>query len=242
MLKARDINFSYGEDIVLKDISLEMAPGEITVVIGPSGAGKTTLLRALTCVDCPQSGSLEIDDQFSYSFPVASDALPPAPWPYITVSFQQQFLWPHMTLRQNILLPLAERNEEPHMGFDELVELFDMQHFIDRYPNEASLGQRQRAAMARAVILNPRYLFLDEITTFLDVVQIAKILECIKKLKERGISVFIITHLIEFAKEVADQVLFFDKGVILEKGDSKILDKPKTKELKSFLAAAMIAR
>lgn len=240
MIKAKNISFAYETRKILDDISLDIKEGEITTLIGPSGAGKTTLLKALTLLEKPVEGQISIDD-VEYKFPIEADEFEKLemPYPKMTVSFQQQFLWPHLTLEENIKLPY--QNIEKTLDgwtFEELVEFFDMSSFIERYPNEASLGQRQRVALARALICNPKYLFLDEITTFLDVKQIAKILESIKQLKNRGISVFIITHLIEFAKDAADQVLFFDKGKIIEKGGASILSKPKTKELKEFLSYA----
>ena len=240
MIEAKNISFSYDDRVILDDISMTIKEGEITTLIGPSGAGKTTLLKALTLLEKPSQGQISIDGD-DYKFPTTEEEFEKLemPYPKLTVSFQQQFLWPHLTLEENIKLPYQNVEKvKDGWTFEELVEFFNMESFIGRYPNEASLGQRQRVALARALICNPKYLFLDEITTFLDVKQIAKILESIKQLKNRGISVFIITHLIEFAKDAADQVLFFDKGKIIERGDASILTKPKTEDLKEFLSYA----
>ncbi len=240
MIEAKNISFSYDDRVILDDISLKIKEGEITTLIGPSGAGKTTLLKALTLLEKPSSGNIAIDGD-NYEFPIEAEEFEKLkmPYPKMTVSFQQQFLWPHLTLEENIKLPYQNiEKTKDGWSFEELVEFFNMESFINRYPNEASLGQRQRVALARALICNPKYLFLDEITTFLDVKQISKILDSVKQLKERGISIFIITHLIEFAKDTADQVLFFDKGKIIEKGSAKILTKPETEELETFLSFA----
>ncbi|MCP4356206.1 MAG: amino acid ABC transporter ATP-binding protein [Proteobacteria bacterium] len=111
-----------------------------------------------------------------------------------------------------------------------------MYDFIDLYPNEASGGEKQRIALARALILKPEFILLDEITSALDVEQSAKVLECLEILKERGIGIFLITHLINFARQSADQVLFMDKGQIKEKGDASILQAPKTDRMQEFLS------
>jgi ABC-type polar amino acid transport system ATPase subunit len=151
--------------------------------------------------------------------------------------FQQLFLWPHLTLRQNILLPM--RLQDPATvatALEELIEAFDMGNFIDRYPNQASLGQRQRAALARAIILNPRYLLLDEVTSALDVEQITRVLDYLAQLRQRGMGLFIITHLLGFARQTADQVVFMAKGSIVERGDVSILTNPQSQRLQQFLA------
>ena len=235
MISAKGISFYYGKEHILKDINVTLEEGQITAVIGPSGAGKSTLLKALTLLELPKSGKLSIDDE-TYNFPITDINSIKYPYPKVNITFQQQFLWPNMTLKENILLPAKNiKHEKGNFTYTELVELFGMRSFIDRYPNEASLGQRQRVALARALITNPKYLFLDEITTFLDVKQVAIILSLIGKLKERGISLFIVTHHLQFARELADQVLFVDNGRIIEQGSAEILNTPKTKELSEFL-------
>jgi ABC-type polar amino acid transport system ATPase subunit len=241
MLEARNLNFSYGDKQVLKNINLQVAAGGITVLIGPSGTGKTTLLRCLSFLEQPQSGQIDIDDRvFKYPW---QQGLPfDPPWPKLTTVFQQLFLWPHMTLRENILLPVRRRcTSDTNDELDALIESFDMKEFIDNYPNEASLGQRQRGALARALMLGPRYLLLDEITSALDVEQIAKILAYLKSLRGKNIAIFIITHLLGFARHAADQVVFMDNGEIVESGGSGILKAPQTERLFQFLSVIAAA-
>ena len=155
MLEARNLNFSYGDNPVLKNITVQVPIGGITVLIGPSGSGKTTLLRCLSLLEPPQRGQILVDDQtFNYPLPKGVPFNPP--WPKLTTVFQQLFLWPHMTLRENILLPVRRRNKlDMNAALDALMEAFDMKEFINHYPNEASIGQRQRVALARALMLEP---------------------------------------------------------------------------------------
>jgi ABC-type polar amino acid transport system ATPase subunit len=241
MLEARNLTFSYGDKPVFKNVDLAINPGGITVLIGPSGTGKTTLLRCLALLEPPRHGTIHVDDEvFSYPMPEGKEFVPP--WPKLTTVFQQLFLWPHLTLKENILLPVRRRNL-PTMKDDleSLIEAFDMREFINNYPNEASLGQRQRVALARALMLHPRYLLLDEITSALDVEQIAKILSYLKNLRGKDIGIFIITHLLGFARHAADRVFFMADGVIAESGSPDILRNPQTERLGQFLSVIAAA-
>jgi ABC-type polar amino acid transport system ATPase subunit len=193
-------------------------------------------------LDAPDSGSVEVDG-VEYFFPNNRKNGIQPPWPALTVVFQQLFLWPHLTLRRNITLPLEKLSarssgaaEEADQEVDELLELFEMSEHADRYPNEVSLGQRQRAAFIRAVVLHPKYLLLDEITSALDVEHVSKILEHLKVLRERGTGILLVTHLIGFAKSAADQIIFMENGRIVESGDKSLLTTPKNERLMKFLS------
>lgn len=237
MLTATGISKSFAGRQVLHDINVSVAPGQITCVIGPSGTGKTTLLRALAMLDVPDTGEISIDGKVTH-FPLPQGAAVVPPWPQVTVVFQSLFLWPHLTLRENIMLPARNRNSFAEEEIDGLIRLFDMRGFIDRYPNEASIGQRQRVALARALILRPRYILLDEITSALDVEQTAHILGELARLKERGIGIFLITHHLAFARKAADQIIFMAGGRIDEQGSVACLSQPKSERFKKFLDLA----
>lgn len=246
MLKAENISFHYPKTrhYIFKDVSLEIKRGTITALLGPSGVGKTTLLKCLALLENPTSGQLTID-KTAYSFPQPKNAPPlTPPWPRLTVVFQQLFLWPHLTLRQNILLPMSKNKdkEEVEKRLQELVELFDMQGFLDRYPNETSRGQQQRAALARALILQPHFILCDEITSALDIEQIGKVLECLNQAKGRNVGILLITHQLAFAQHSADQVLFMDGGHIVEHGDKTCLSHPQTERFAQFLKIVKAAR
>ncbi len=241
MLIGKDIHKAYDDDTVLSGVSATIAPGQITVLIGPSGSGKSTFLRALSLLDPPDSGSVMVDEK-TYVFPKENGNGPAPPWPKLTVVFQQLFLWPHLTIRKNMTLPLQEGNKVMQNGsLEELISLFEMEEYVDRYPNQASIGQCQRAAIVRALVLEPKYLLLDEITSALDVEHVTILLNHLKTLRERQTGILLITHLIGFAKRAADQILFMDNGRIVEAGGPEMLSLPKTERLAEFLSLIHIA-
>lgn len=236
MLIGKALSKSFGENRVLDGVGVSVQPGRITALIGPSGGGKSTLLKVLAFLVPPDKGVVSIDDR-EYSFPMAVDTEPAPPWPKLTIVFQELYLWPHLTIRQNINLPLKDsRPPEVDRRVAELVGLFGIGEYIDRYPNQVSLGQRQRAAIVRAQALDPDYLLLDEITSALDVEHVAVLLELLKTLRDQGTGILLATHLIGFAKRAADRVVFLEHGKIVEEGGPDMLHSPKTERLEKFLS------
>ena len=232
MLLAKNISKKIDGREILKDISFSLESGEIISIIGPSGSGKTTFLRAISLIDFPDSGSLEIGEN-KYQFPIKQVENIKYPYPNLTVVFQQFFIWPHLTIRENITLGLRGNVDKKH--FDEVVGLFQMNEFLDRYPNEVSLGQRQRAALARALVLKPKYLLLDEVTSALDIEQSHFILGHLKQIAEQGVGIIFVSHAIHLASKISNKVIFLDDGKIIEEGTSDILTNPKTERLKKFI-------
>ncbi|MDP9191218.1 MAG: ATP-binding cassette domain-containing protein [Acidobacteriota bacterium] len=234
MLIGENLTKRFGLTVALEDANCIVEPGKITAIIGPSGSGKSTLLRILALIDPADSGSVTVDSHV-YRHPSIDDEMPP-PWPRVTVVFQQLFLWPHLSLRENIMLPARHRAVvDAETKFENLVKAFDMRGFVDRYPNQTSLGQRQRAAIARALILEPSYILLDEVTSSLDVESIAAIVNHLRTMRTSGMGVFLITHSLSFARSSADHVLFLDQGRVLEAGGARILDAPEHPRLKQFV-------
>lgn len=203
MLKGIGISKSFGSKKILDGVNIEITPGEVTVVAGPSGCGKTTLLRCLSLLDNPDKGEIVVDD-LTYSFPDGKNKNP-FPYPKITVVYQQLFLWPHLTNKQNITLAVENSDYKGSLAY--LTDYFDMKGFIDNYPNQSSLGQKQRIAIARALILEPDYILFDEITSSLDTEQIDNIIEIIRDLKKKEIGIFFITHNLNVAENIGDQTI-----------------------------------
>lgn len=240
-LEARGITVKHANQTILSNVSLAVRPGQLTALVGPSGAGKTTLLKALALIERPQSGALTINDR-QYTFPMPASQKFVEPWPQVTAVFQQLFLWPHLTLRKNITLALGKAPSDSQLEYlEHLIARFQMASFIDRFPNQASVGQRQRAALVRALVLKPQYLLLDEITSSLDVEQIALILSEIKSLKENGIGILLITHLLQFARHAADSIIFLEQGKVIESGGTEVLIRPMNRRVQEFLELAEFA-
>jgi len=233
MITANKIIKSYNGKRILDEISIELNRGEITVLFGPSGCGKTTLCRNLTLLEYPNSGTINIGN-ISYTFP-SNNKHKIKPYPKVNMVFQQLFLWPHLTNEQNIKLAIDDFTKEKEDKFIYLTELLKIDDILKQFPNESSLGEKQRVAIARVLILNPEFIFFDEITSALDIVQTNNISDLLLKLKSEGIGILIVTHNIYFMEKIADNLLFMYDGKIIETGNKSIIKQPKTEILKQFL-------
>lgn len=234
MLKGLGISRMYSaRQRVLSGVDVEVSQGSITALLGANGCGKSTLLRALALIEPIDAGVVEVD---GHRYRYAKRVTGPPPWPAVTMVFQQLFLWPHLTVRRNITLPQEQLGGAGAAEtFNDVVRMFDLTKLLDRYPNEISLGQRQRVALARALAVRPRYLLLDEVTSALDIEHVTTLLGYLRTLREAGIGILLVTHLIGFARHTSDRILFMSGGRITEEGGPEILSAPATPELSRFL-------
>ena len=239
MIKCENISKNYNGKVILKNINVEFEVGKITVLIGPSGSGKTSLLNTLSLLESPDSGRVILDNA-AYDFPSNKNKIRNQfkfnDGQLVGVVFQNLDLQRHWTNRQNILKPLGSEIGEKYLSqLDLLIEKFKMHAFIDIYPSQCSKGEQQRIAFVRAVMLKPKYLFLDEITSALDIELIAILFRFLLELKADGVGVFLITHFLSSVQNIADEVIFIDNGIIVERGTSEIMKLPQSKELSEFL-------
>lgn len=220
LLKINHLEKSFGDLEVLKDISLEVNEGEVLAIIGPSGSGKSTLLRCATMLEQPDGGEILYDGLPNTR--TAGKHERQEIRKYFGLVFQNFNLFPHRSVLQNIMdapvriqkLPKEQAKKEAM----ELLKKMGLEEKADFYPQQLSGGQCQRVSIARALALKPRILFFDEPTSALDPELIGEILKVIKDLAAEHMTMVIVTHEMNFAKNVADYIIFMDKGVIAEEG------------------------
>jgi polar amino acid transport system ATP-binding protein len=209
------------------NISISINSGEIVVLIGANGSGKTSIFRHLAILDRANSGLIKMDNS-EFSFPNNSKL---NIYPKITMVSQNELLYPHLNVRGNILLAANQSQNK----FNELTDYFGVKPLLNKFPHELSGGQKQIVTLIRALILEPKYLLLDEITSALDSHHTNLVTEYLLNLKSRGVGIMIITHSMSLAKRLANKVYFLDSGKITEFGDISILDNPTTQELRNYL-------
>ena len=240
MLIASNIVKRFGAVLALGGVSVSVEPGDVTVVMGSSGSGKSTLVRAISLIDPPTDGEICLGRRVLYPSRPEPQWEPVSPWPEMTVVFQQFFLWPHLTILDNITLPARLRGKPLDM-LDGLLAELSIANVASRYPNEVSVGQRQRAALARCVLLQPKYLLLDEVTSALDVEQIRKLTPVLLRMMSQGTGLLVVTHHHGFARTLLSSgarggFVFLENGTVVENGDRSHLDSPSTARLKEFLS------
>jgi polar amino acid transport system ATP-binding protein len=230
------IRKSYGDHLVLDDVSLSIPEMKTVAMMGPSGGGKSTLLRIIAGLEIPDSGSFSLDGETvitneRYLLPYRRR---------IGVVFQSFNLFPHLTALENISLPLEKvHGYSPEEARDyalQLLSRFQLENHIRKTPAQLSGGQKQRVAIARAIAIRPRLLLFDEPTSALDPEMTVEVLDLISELRSEGRPLLIVTHEIGFARKVADQVIFIHAGCVLEHGEAEeLFERPTTAELKGFL-------
>lgn len=239
MLKISGLNKSFGKIEVLKDISFEVSKGEVVVIIGPSGTGKSTLLRCINYLEKPDSGIVEIEGT-KYDFLNMDKKDIYDLRKHSCMVFQQYNLFKNKTVLENLteVLGFVQKKEkkEAEENADMLLKKVGMFEKRDEYPSRLSGGQQQRVGIARALAVNPDLILFDEPTSALDPELVEEVLNTIKTLAETNITMIIVTHEIEFAKNVADRIVFMDDGNIVEEGKpSDIFTNPKNDRTKQFL-------
>ncbi|WP_427846372.1 ectoine/hydroxyectoine ABC transporter ATP-binding protein EhuA [Desulfosporosinus hippei] len=243
-----NISKSYGDLQVLRNIDLDIAPGEKVALIGPSGSGKTTLARLLMTLEEPTSGTIEVDGEMLWhqktngKLVKANEKHLHKVRGNIGMVFQHFNLFPHMTILRNVME--APRNvlglskEEAMERAVTMLKQVGLANKIDAYPAQLSGGQKQRVAIARALVMRPKVMIFDEPTSALDPELVGEVLEVIKAIAAEGeMAMLLITHEMDFARDVADRILFFDQGRIIEQGSPKrIFNNPESERLQTFLS------
>ncbi|WP_164817329.1 amino acid ABC transporter ATP-binding protein [Paenibacillus lautus] len=218
MITIKDLHKSFGKLDILKGINIEIAKGEVVVVIGPSGSGKSTFLRCLNLLEVPTSGEISFEGELI----TAKNHNINATREKMGMVFQQFNLFPHKKVIDNITLaPIQVKGvsaKEAEATADELLKSVGLQDKKEAYPSQLSGGQKQRIAIARALAMQPHVMLFDEPTSALDPEMVGEVLEVMKKLAEGGMTMVIVTHEMGFAREVGDRILFMDGGKIVEEG------------------------
>ena len=250
MVRAESVSKSYGSNLVLKSISLEVQRGEVLCLVGPSGSGKSTFLRCINHLETVNAGRLFVDGDI-VGYRQQGDKL------YemhpreaakqrrdIGMVFQRFNLFPHMTALENVMLApdLLKKGGKAQLKARamELLARVGLADRHDYYPAHLSGGQQQRVAIARALAMEPKLMLFDEPTSALDPELVGEVLDVMKGLAESGMTMIVVTHEMGFAREVADKLVFMDGGVVVEEGDpTEVLTNPQRERTKAFLSKVL---
>lgn len=235
IIEVKNLRKNFGKNEVLHDINLTVNRGEVVSLIGPSGSGKSTILRCIIDLETITDGDIFIEGKNLKDKKLKKEILLKT-----GMVFQSFNLFPHMTVRNNIVrtLKLVKKSSvgEAAKIAKEVLEVVGLADKIDNFPSELSGGQRQRVAIARALALRPDILLFDEPTSALDPELVKEVLDIIRKLKNEKITMLIVSHEMNFVKEISDKVVVLENGKILEKGTSKqIFENPESSRVKEFL-------
>lgn len=236
LLEIEHLTKSYGDNLILNDLSLTVHHGEVIVVVGPSGCGKSTLLRCINALEPIQGGSVKLQGE---NIEPGSKKLP-LQRQKIGMVFQSYELFPHLTVLQNILLAPEKvqkrRKDEVEAEARALLARVGLSDKAESYPRQLSGGQKQRVAIVRALCMHPDILLFDEVTAALDPEMVREVLDVMLDLAKQGRTMVIVTHEMQFARAVADRVVFIDGGKILEDAPPDVFfTAPKTDRAKQFL-------
>ncbi|MEV0379704.1 amino acid ABC transporter ATP-binding protein [Nonomuraea sp. NPDC050643] len=250
MVRARAVRKHFGHLEVLKGIDLDVAAGEVVVILGPSGSGKSTFLRCVNHLETIDGGAIHVDGEL-IGFEASGGKVRHLRKRDITrqrreigMVFQQFNLFPHFTVLQNVVeAPVGVRREPRDQARERAHALLRRVGLEDKaasYPRQLSGGQQQRVAIARALAMRPKLMLFDEPTSALDPELVGEVLATMKGLAEDGLTMIVVTHEIGFAREVADRVVFMDGGVVVESGTpADVLDNPSSPRTKAFLSRVL---
>lgn len=247
LLEIEHMSKAFGDNQVLKDISLEVHKGEVVAIIGPSGSGKSTLLRCATLLETMDGGSMKYsghpvclaeDEKAGKAKYIEKNELKKM-HQYFGLVFQNFNLFPHYSVLKNVVNPAlingVGTKEEIEVNAKALLDQFGLAQKYDAYPCELSGGQQQRVSIARALALKPGILFLDEPTSALDPELTAEVLKLLKELAKEHITMIIVTHELGFAREVSDRILFIEGGNIVEQGTPDELFNSSNQRVRDFI-------
>lgn len=248
-VEARQVHKAFGNLHVLKGVDMTVMPGTVTVILGPSGSGKSTFLRLINQLETLTGGSIRVDGElvgYKHVTKHGKDVLQTLDDKEIAVQrsklgmvFQRFNLFPHMTALENVMeapvhVKHLDKAEARQLAIAEL-ERVGLGNRLDHYPSQLSGGQQQRVAIARALAMKPEIMLFDEPTSALDPELVGEVLNVMRSLAGDGMTMIVVTHEIGFAREVADQVVFMDGGVVVECGGPEIIDHPREPRFKDFL-------
>ena len=239
MIEVKNLVKKYGENTILNNINFEVEKGEVVSLIGPSGSGKSSILRSIVDLEDITSGEILIEG-YNIKDKKNDSNIKKEMLLKTGMVFQTFNLFPNMTVRCNIVktLKLVKKNteEEANIKAKKMLELVGLIDKLDSYPSELSGGQKQRVAIARALSLEPDIMLFDEPTSALDPELVKEVLDIIRKLKKQKITMLIVSHEMNFVKEISDKIIVLEKGEILEKGTSEaIFTNAKSERVREFL-------
>ena len=240
LIEVRNLEKSFGDHQVLKDISLDVHKGEVISIIGPSGCGKSTFLRSINLLERPTGGSIVFEGVDILDPKTDVDLLRRK----IGMVFQSFNLFPHKKVKENIMLAPVKlklmTEEEASAKADELLRRIGLLDKADQYPSRLSGGQQQRVAIARALAMNPDVMLFDEPTSALDPEMVGEVLKIIKDLADSGMTMLVVTHEMGFAREISDRVLFINDGTIAEENvPEELFGNPQNERLRDFLSKVL---
>lgn len=236
VVSIKNLQKSFGDNVVLRDVNLDVHRGEVVVVLGPSGSGKSTMLRCVNLLETPTGGQVFFEGQEITAKGVDVNRVRT----HLGMVFQQFNLFPHLSVKKNVMIAQQKvlkrsKEEVAKIAVEELTKV-GLAERIDFMPSQLSGGQQQRVAIARALAMNPHVMLFDEATSALDPELVRDVLGVMRDLARGGMTMIVVTHEMGFAREVADRVVFMDGGVIVEEGTpTEVFDHPKHERTKDFL-------